>query len=71
MPTFDAMAADMLLLFVFLTALVFFVVYPVLLGSGFAQGQPASLRGLFEVADGYAEAGYLAVAPALCIEHGK
>jgi ABC-2 type transport system permease protein len=36
-------------LFLFFTALVFFGAAPVLVGSGFSQGQPASLRLFFQI----------------------
>ena len=36
-------------LFLFFTALVYFAAAPLLVGAGFAQGQPASLRMFFEV----------------------
>jgi ABC-2 type transport system permease protein len=37
-------------LFLFFTALVYFAVAPLLVGSGFSAGQPASLRLFFEIA---------------------
>jgi ABC-2 type transport system permease protein len=36
-------------IFLFFTALVYFAAAPLLMGSGFAQGQPASLRMFFDV----------------------
>jgi ABC-2 type transport system permease protein len=37
-------------LFLFFTALVYFVAAPLLIGTGFSQGQPASMRLFFEMA---------------------